>query len=108
VNDFSRSYNSTALLTARSGTFVLIAFPMRARSWYFSFLSFVIASDVALGGVITEDVVAGDVIVGDVVAGGVVVGDVIAGGVVAGEDGSDDMALMDINRLEGALMEVQN
>jgi hypothetical protein len=128
VNDFSRSYNSTALLTARSGTFVLIAFPMRARSWYFSFLSFVIASDVALGGVITEDVVAGDVvagdvvagdvIVGDVVAGGVVVGDVIAGGVVAegvvargviaGEDGGDDMALMDINRLEGALMEVQS
>ena len=118
VNDFSRSYNSTALLTARSGTFVLIAFPMRARSWYFSFLSFVIASDVALGGVITEDVVAGDVIVGDVVAGGVVVGDVVVGGVVAegvvargviaGEDGSDDMALMDINRLEGALMEVQS
>src|SRR5271156_802358 len=103
VNDFSRSYNSTALLTARSGTFVLIAFPMRARSWYFSFLSFVIASDVALGGVITEDVVAGDVIVGDVVAGGIV-----ARGVIAGEDGSDDMALMDINRLEGALMEVQS
>jgi hypothetical protein len=123
VNDFSRSYNSTALLTARSGTFVLIAFPMRARSWYFSFLSFVIASDVALGGVITEDVVAGgvvagDVIVGDVVVGGVVAGGVVAGGVVAegvvargviaGEDGSDDMALMDINRLEGALMEVQS
>jgi hypothetical protein len=57
VNDFSRSYNSTALLTSRSGIFVLIAFPMRARSWYFSFLSFVITSDVALGGVITEDVV---------------------------------------------------
>ena len=109
VNDFSRSYNSTALLTARSGTFVLIAFPMRARSWYFSFLSFVIASDVALGGVITEAIVAGDVIVGDVVAGDVIVGDVVARGVVArgviaGEDGSDDMALMDINRLEGALM----
>jgi hypothetical protein len=29
-------------------------------------------------------------------------------GGVAGEDGSDDMALMDINRLEGALMEVQS
>jgi hypothetical protein len=99
--DFSRSYNSTALLTARSGTFVLIAFPIRARSWYFSFLSFVIASDVALGGVITE--VAGGVVVGDVIAGGVV-----ARGVIAGEDGSDDIALMDINRLEGALMEVQS
>jgi hypothetical protein len=87
---------------------VLIAFLMRARSWYFSFLSFVIASDVALGGVITEDVVAGDVIVGDVVAGGVVAEGVVARGVIAGEDGSDDMALMDINRLEGALMEVQS
>jgi hypothetical protein len=85
---------------------------MRARSWYFSFLSFVITSDVALGGIITEDVVAGDVVtggvvVGDIIAGGVVTGGVVAGGVVArgviaGEDRSDDMALMDINRLEGA------
>jgi hypothetical protein len=34
--------------------------------------------------------------------------DLALGGVVAGEDGSDDMALTDINRLEGALMEVQS
>jgi hypothetical protein len=126
VNDFSRSYNSTALLTARSGTFVLIAFPMRARSWYFSFLSFVIASDVALGGAVAGDVIAGGVVAEGVVAEGVVAEGVVAEGVVAegvvaegvvargvvargviaGEDGSNDMALMDINRLEGALMEV--
>jgi hypothetical protein len=81
---------------------MLIAFLMRARNWYFSFLSFVIASDVALEGAIAEDVVGG------VIAGNIVVGDVVARGVVAGEDGSDDMALMDINRLEGALMEVQS
>ena len=73
---------------ALGGVFVLTAFPMRLRSWCFSFLSFVIASDVALGGVVAEGVVARDVI--------------------SGEDGSDDMALMDINRLEGALMEVQS
>jgi len=77
---------------------VLTAFPMRLRSWCFSFLSFVIASDVALGGVVAEGVVAG----------GVVSEGVVARGVIAEEDGSDGMALMDINRLEGALMEVQS
>ena len=34
--------------------------------------------------------------------------DLALGGVVAGEDGSDDVALTDINRLEGALIEVQS
>jgi hypothetical protein len=96
VNDFSRPYNSTALLTASSGTFVFIAFLMRARSWYFSFLSFVIASDVVLGGVVAGDVVAGGVAAGvaagSVVAGGVVGEDVVLGGVGAGEDGSDGVA----------------
>jgi hypothetical protein len=87
---------------------MLIAFFMRARSWYFSFLSFVIASDVALGGVIREDVVAAEVIVRDVVTGGVVAEGIVARGVIAGEDGSDDMALMDTNSLEGAPREVQS
>src|SRR5277367_3865651 len=76
VYGFSRSYNSMALLTASSETFVFIAFLVRARSWCFSFTSFMIVSDVVLGGI------------------------------VAWEDGSDDLALTDINRLEGALMEV--
>ena len=133
VNDFSRSYSSTALLTASFETFVFMAFFMRARSWYFSFLAFVISSDVVLGGVIAGGVIAGDIVAGGIVAGGVVAGDVVAGdvvardvvvgdvvagdvvaggvvarGVIAGEDGSDDMALTDINRLEGALMKVQS
>jgi hypothetical protein len=34
--------------------------------------------------------------------------DLALGGVVAGEDGSDDMALTDIDRSEGALTEVQS
>jgi hypothetical protein len=157
-----------ALLTTSSGTSVLIAFLVMARSWCFlieyvlaisSLLDeVVIASDVVLGGVVGEDgsddmawcfsiecvlavaslldevaiasdVVLGGFVVGGVVAGegvarGVIAGAVIAGAVVAGavvaredvvlgaavtgEDGSDDMALTGINRLEGALMEVQS
>jgi hypothetical protein len=34
--------------------------------------------------------------------------DLALGGVVAGDDGSDDMALTEIDRLEGALTEVQS
>ena len=68
-----------ALLTASSETFIFIAFLVIARSWCFLVTS-----------LLEEVVIASDVVLGG----------------VAGEDGSDDMALMDMSRLEGALMEV--
>jgi UDP-3-O-[3-hydroxymyristoyl] glucosamine N-acyltransferase len=59
----------------------------------------------AVSSLLDEVVIASDEVLGaDVVLGANVVlgADVVLGG-VAGEDGSDDMALTDIDRLEGAL-----
>jgi hypothetical protein len=52
----------------------------------------------AVSSLLYEVVIASDVVLG---------ADVVLGG-VAGEDGSDDMALTDINRLEGALVKIQS